>query len=53
MAITNSEVKKLTTAIAKANGHTAPDEWADKVVFHFANPDAVEAPSEPEALPAE
>jgi hypothetical protein len=53
MAITNAEVKKIATAIAKANKHSSPDEWADKVVFHFANPDAVEAPSEPEALPAE
>ncbi len=33
--MTEDEVKKLATAIAKANGHSEPEAWADKVCGHF------------------
>lgn len=38
--MSREEVAALAKAIAKANGHTEPDDWASKVA------DAYEAPGE-------
>lgn len=43
MSIEIEDVRQLAIAIATANGHTAPPEWADKVIAALnANAPAVQ-----------
>ena len=46
ISISNEDLVFIALAIAKANGHPEPHEWADKVVFNSVDylpppPDAI------------
>ena len=45
--MTQKELKQIALAIAKANKHSDAEYWAENVVHHFTNPDALPEPEQP------